>query len=278
MKLGAHVSIAGGIDKAVDRAKDLETNAFQIFAKNPRGWKGKTLKEEEVELFKTKVKDEMFEAVVVHVNYLINLATPKDELYQKSKDALKDDIKRADCLNADYLVLHPGNHTGSGIEAGINRINQALKEVIAEANPKVKLLLENVAGAGTEIGANIEELFKMRVGIQSGKVGVCLDTCHAFAAGYDLSEKEGLIKLLNEIDETFGIDNLEVIHTNDSKGELGNNTDRHYHIGQGKIGVDGFKRLVNHSNLHDKVFIIETPIDENGNDEFNLKQIENLVE
>ena len=212
------------------------------------------------------------------MNYLINLATPKDELYEKSKTALKDDIQRADLLNADYLVLHPGNHTGSGVGAGIKRVNQALKEVIAETEPEVKLLLENVAGAGTEVGANFDELAKMADGISLGRVGICLDTCHAFAAGYDLSTEEGLEDLINEIEETFGVENLSVIHTNDSKGELGNNKDRHYHIGQGKIGLDGFDNLVNHPQLRDKAFIIETPVDEFGNDEINLKQISDLRE
>ncbi|ADL13096.1 deoxyribonuclease IV [Acetohalobium arabaticum] len=276
MKLGAHLSIAGGVDKAVDRAEELEINAFQIFAKNPRGWTGKELTTEVAELFKEKSKSIELASSVVHANYLSNLATPKDELYKKSKESLTEDIRRADCLGADYVVLHPGNHTGSGIEAGIKRVNQALQEIINEFNPEAKLLLENVAGAGTEVGFNFDDLLAMTEGIPLKRVGICLDTCHAFTAGYDLRSEAGFDGLLTEIDDTFGLENLPVIHVNDSKEEVGSNKDRHYHIGQGKIGSEGFARLVNHSQMKEKVLIIETPIDDNGDDELNLKTLRNL--
>lgn len=276
MKLGAHLSIAGGVDKAVDRAEELGINALQIFAKNPRGWTGKELTVEIANLFKEKSEAINLASSVVHANYLSNLATPKDELYQKSKESLIEDIRRADCLGADYVVLHPGNHTGSGVEAGIERVNQALQKIINDFNPEAKLLLENVAGAGTEVGFEFKDLLAMTEGIPLKRIGICLDTCHAFAAGYDLRSKSGFDRLLREIDNTFGLENLAVIHVNDSKGEVGSNKDRHYHIGQGKIGSEGFARLVNHSQLKEKVLIIETPIDDNGDDELNLKTLRDL--
>lgn len=278
MRLGAHVSIAGGVDKAIDRAKELGIDTFQIFAKNPRGWTGKELTKSQIDKFKDKLEATEISPVIIHINYLTNLATPKDELYQKSKLALKDDIQRADSLGADYLILHPGNHTGSGLKAGIERVNTALKEVISEIQPGVKLLLENVAGSGTEIGVNFKNLLKMTSGISLKRIGLCLDTCHAFGAGYDLTNRGAVNKLLDEIEATFGLDNLEVIHVNDSKQELGSNKDRHYHIGQGKIGLTGFELLVNHSCLQKKAFIIETPVDESGDDELNLKTLKDLVE
>lgn len=277
MKLGAHLSIAGGIDKAVDRAKELEINALQVFTKNPRGWTGKELTAEILDSFKEKSKSINLSSAVVHANYLTNLATPKDGLYKKSKESLTEDIRRADSLGANYVVLHPGNHTGSGIDAGIKRVNQALKEIIKDFNPEAKLLLENVAGAGTEVGFNFDDLLAMTAGISLKKVGICLDTCHAFAAGYDLRSKDGFNRLLTEIDNTFGLEHLEVIHVNDSIKKLGTNKDRHYHIGQGRIGSEGFARIVNHSQLKEKIFIIETPSDENGNDELNLKTLRELA-
>lgn len=277
MELGAHVSISGGIDKAVDRAKDLGINTFQIFVKNPRGWQGKELNLQEVDDFKEKLKREKISSLVVHVNYLTNLATPKDELYEKSKAAVKDDIQRAELLGADYLVLHPGNHTGSGLEAGIKRVNEALKEIIYELDPEVKLLLENVAGSGTEVGINFKDLLRMTEGISLAQVGICLDTCHAFAAGYNLASRSGITRLLDEIEETFGLENLPVIHVNDSKTEFNSRKDRHYHIGQGEIGLNGFEILLNRPGLQEKVFILETPVDEHGNDELNLKTFKDLI-
>ncbi|MGM0470675.1 MAG: deoxyribonuclease IV [Bacillota bacterium] len=278
MKTGAHLSISGGVDKSVKRAEELGADAVQLFAKNPRGWSGKSLTAEAVEQFATKRSELESLATIVHANYLTNLATPKDELYQKSKASLKDDIRRADRLGIDYVVFHPGNHTGSGVEAGIKRINQALQEILADVEPETKLLLENVAGAGTEIGQNWSELLQMVEGISLDQVGVCLDTCHAFAAGYDLRTKSGIDQLLVEIDDTFGLENLPVLHVNDSKGELGNHKDRHYHIGQGEIGLEGFKYLINRPALADKIFILETPVDEHGDDELNLKTLRGLVE
>ena len=192
--------------------------------------------------------------------------------------ALKEQIQRGNQLGVEYLVLHPGSHTGSGIENGIDRIANALNEVLTKAEPEFKLLLENVAGAGTAVGSTIEELEIIHDNlVDQNKVGICFDTCHGFAAGYDLNDKKAVDQLLLQIDDVFGLDKLGVIHANDCKGELGNNKDRHQHIGKGKIGDNGFRNLVHHPQLKDKPFILETPIDEMGNDEQNLAAIRKLA-
>ncbi|MCK8823497.1 deoxyribonuclease IV [Fuchsiella alkaliacetigena] len=278
MKLGLHLSIAGGVDKAVDRAVELGADTLQIFAKSPRNWQGRQLKSAEIATFKTKLAEAEINPLIVHVNYLSNLATPKEELYRKSKAAISADLQRAELLGADYLVLHPGNHTGSGTEAGLARINQALEQLVAENETGVKLLLENVAGAGTELGVNFKELAAMVSGIPTAEIGLCLDTCHAFGAGYNLSTKEGIQRLLAEIDEDFALDRLEVVHINDSKGELGSNKDRHFHIGQGEIGYSGFKELLKLLPDSVKALILETPIDEAGDDELNLQTLQDLAD
>ncbi|MCK8816476.1 deoxyribonuclease IV [Natroniella sulfidigena] len=278
MKFGVHTSIAGGIDQAVIRAAELDCNTFQIFSTNPRGWKARELTNEEVEKFKDNLKQYQIESAVIHTPYLINLASPKDELYQKSIDALVAGVKRADRLGIEYLVLHPGSHTGSGAEAGITRITEALEEVLERTDPEVRILLENVAGAGTALGSSLEELKQMIEPITNNdRLGLCYDTCHGFAAGYDLRVEEELDKLVRQIDQLFGLDKLGVIHANDSKTEFASNKDRHQHIGQGEIGLEGFENLVNHPQLRNKLFILETPIDDNGDDQQNLATLKELV-
>ncbi|MCK8826261.1 deoxyribonuclease IV [Natroniella acetigena] len=278
MKFGVHTSIAGGVDQAVIRAAELGCNTFQMFSTNPRGWKARELSAEEANKFKENLKQYQIESAVIHTPYLINLASPKDELYQKSIDALVAGVKRADRLGIEYLVLHPGSHTGSGVEAGIVRITAALQQVLERTDPEVRILLENVAGAGTALGSSLEELKEMIKPITNiDRIGLCYDTCHGFAAGYDLRVEEELDKLVAQIDDLFGLDKLGVIHVNDSKTEFASNKDRHQHIGQGKIGLEGFRRLVNHPQLQEKLFILETPIDEFGDDLQNLATLKQLV-
>ncbi len=276
MKFGVHVSISGGFDQAVIRASKLGCETFQFFSTNPRGWKGRIITEEEADEFSKKLGECNIEEIVIHTPYLINLASPKEGLYKRSINALKAGVKRADKLGVKYLVLHPGSHTGSGIEAGLKRITEGLEEVLL-MDHQVTILLENVAGAGTSIGSSIDELAQIADPLSSDKLGICYDTCHGFAAGYDLREEDEVDRLLDKIDSNFGIEKLGVIHLNDSKGELGSNKDRHHHIGQGEIGLKGFDNIVNHSLLKDKLFILETPIDEDGDDEENLATIRSLI-
>ncbi|MFO7819221.1 MAG: deoxyribonuclease IV [Halanaerobacter sp.] len=278
IKFGVHTSIAGGIDKAVVRAGKLGCDTVQIFSSNPRGWKTRDLSAEEIHKFNDRLVEYKIDPVIIHAPYLINLASPKEELYQKSISALKEQVQRANRIGAQYFVLHPGSHTGGGLKKGQQRITAALNEVLSTTELKFQLLLENVAGAGTAIGTTIEELAEIYDSlIDKSQIGLCFDTCHAFAGGYDLKSEKKLEELLTLIDNVFGLDNLGVIHANDCKGDLGSNKDRHHHIGEGKIGTLGFERLVNHPQLKDKAFILETPIDEEGNDEKNLAAIRSLV-
>lgn len=252
---------------------------MQIFSSNPRGWKARELSNEEIEKFQENLAKYNIGPVIIHAPYLINLASPKEDLYQKSITALKEQVDRANKIEADYLVLHPGSHTGGGEEKGRQRIIAALNEILKNKTLDFQLLLENVAGAGTALGTTIEELGIIYDNlIDASQVGICFDTCHGFAGGYNLKNDNEVNDLLAAIDEVFGLDKLGVIHANDCKGDLGSNKDRHHHIGQGKIGKLGFENLVNHPQLKDKPFILETPIDEEGDDESNLAVIRDLVE
>jgi len=260
MILGKHVSIADGLDKSLKRAADIGCNAVQLFVKNPRGWKMREVEAEEVEKFKTERKKYDIDPVVVHAAYLINLASPKDKLWKKSISALKSEYERCDRLGAEYLIFHPGSHTGSGLESGIDKIAEALNRILAEVKSKTLILLENTAGAGTSIGQEFSQLKAIIERVdQSERLGVCIDSCHAFAARYNLAEKKGLEDLITDFNEVIGLENLRVIHLNDSKYDCCTNKDEHAHIGEGKIGSEAFKRLINHPQLKDKVFILETP-------------------
>lgn len=260
MILGKHVSIAGGLDKSFARAAEIGCNSMQIFVKNPRGWKMRAVEAEEVERFKKARKKYQINPVVVHAAYLINLASPKNDLWEKSISALKSEYKRCDRLGAEYLIFHPGSHTGSGIDQGIERIAEALKRILAEIETETMILLENTAGAGTGIGEEFSQLKKIIEQVaRPKKLGVCIDTCHAFAARYNLTEAEGLAELINDFKQLIGLEKLKVIHLNDSKYDCCTNKDEHAHIGEGKIGIKAFKRLINHPQLRNKVFILETP-------------------
>lgn len=283
MKLGAHLSIAGGIDKSVDRAKELNINAFQIFSHNVRSWSTRELREEEVEEFKKKRAEFGIEYVVAHTSYLLNLASPKDELWNKSKRGLIEEVRRADRLGIAAINTHIGAHTGSGMEAGLTRLTEALGEVVESEQLKgsdVRILLENTSGSGTTLGADFAELGKVLDELDNPeRFGICIDTCHGFAAGYDFGSRQGLRETLNQFEGEVGLDNLRLIHLNDSVGEKGSNKDRHAHIGQGKIGDQGFSAVVNSSELRELPFILETPkekIDGKDADRVNLDRVMDL--
>ena len=260
MILGKHVSIAGGLDKAFKRAADIGCNSMQIFVKNPRGWKMREVDAAEAEEFRAERKKYKINPVVVHAAYLINLASPKDELWGKSISALKSEYQRCDRLGAEYLIFHPGSHTGSGMKKGIARIAEAINIILAEVKSETMILLENTAGAGTGIGADFNQLKEIidRVDYPA-RLGICIDSCHAFTARYNLKEKSGLEELISDFNELIGLNKLKVIHLNDSKYDCCTNKDEHAHLGEGKIGSEAFRRLINHSQLKDKVFILETP-------------------
>ena len=268
MKLGKHVSIAGGLHKSVDRAQNIGCNAMQIFVKNPRGWQGKELTEEACLKFREVREEAGLDPVVVHATYLINIASPKEDLWQKSVDGLIDDYRRSVRLGADYLVFHPGSHTGSGVEAGMEKIARGIDRVLDEVEGETELLLENVDGSGTKIGAKFSEM-KSIISLtdHEERLGICIDTCHAYAFGYDVAGKSGLNELLEEIDDEVGLERLRVIHVNDSVYELNSQKDEHAHIGEGEIGEEGFAGIINDERLQELPFILETPwFDERDDD------------
>ncbi|MDZ7672298.1 MAG: deoxyribonuclease IV [Halanaerobiales bacterium] len=261
MKLGRHLSISGGIDKAVKDTQKINANSLQIFTKSPRSWKQKTISDSEIESTKNNINKFDIKGFVVHSSYLVNLATPKKDLYNKSLEEIINDYKQANLLGANYYVFHPGNYVSSTKDEGIKRIIKGITNIFKEVkNPKTKLLIENTAGAGTEIGSKISELAEILNGINNfDHLGVCLDLCHLFAAGYKINSKKGIDDLIEEVDNKIGLNNLKLIHLNDSKFEIDTKKDRHEHIGQGKIGIENFKYIVNHKKLANKLFIIETP-------------------
>ncbi len=277
MKLGKHVSISGGLYRAIHRAEQIGCNALQMFVKNPRGWKGKKLNEEDCKKFKEERQQSDIDQVVVHSTYLINLASPKKELWNKSVNGLKDDYSRSVRLGADYLVFHPGSHTGGGVEEGIKNIARGMKRVLSEVSGDTTLLLENVEGSGTKIGSNFEELQAIiSEGGFNKEVGICVDTCHAFSAGYDLRKETGLKKLLDDIDTNIGLEKMQIIHINDSRYELGSNKDEHAHIGKGEIGKEGIASVINHRSLEELPFILETPWFDDRDDDPDVDTIKDL--
>lgn len=278
MLLGCHVSISGGLEQAVARAEELKINALQIFSHNARSWKMGPLKPDDAKKFIERRQRAHIEYVVIHTIYLINLASPDPKNFKLSVQALKDEVQRAGELQIPHVNTHIGAHMGQGVERGLERIVEAIDMVLASPQaqdaPDVKILLENSAGEGTELGASFAELGTVLNNIKDrSRVGVCIDTCHAFCAGYDMTTPYRLEQMLAELDREIGLDRVVLMHLNDSKFPLGSRRDRHEHIGQGHIGTEGFRLIVNHPALRDKPFILETPKDDEQSDPTNLARI-----
>ena len=279
MKLGVHVSIAGHIYEAVDRAAALGCNTFQIFSRNPRGWEALALIPADVEEFKRRRKEKKISPVVVHIPYLINLCSGDDALWKKSVDAYIEDIKRADTLGADYFVTHLGSPKEKGRDYGIERFSRGITEAITKTKPRLMVLLENTAGGGDSIGSKFEDIAEIMKNIETKtkvEVGMCLDTAHTFEAGFDDKTKEGLEATLKKIDSTVGVGRIRVVHFNDSLSGLGSHSDRHWHIGKGKIGAEGMKRIINHPKLKACAFILETPKETEDADKKNLAAVRKM--
>lgn len=275
-RIGAHVSSAGGAHKAIGRQKDVGGNCGQLFAGSPRGWKVKDYTEDEVKQFKEAKKETGQKPYSFHSTYLVNLATPKDDLFKKSLNCLQDELYAAEDLGVEYIVFHPGAHTGSGRENGITRIAEGIDEL--EIPEGVTLLLENTSGKGTTLGKSFGELRQMieKCDTDNEKIGVCIDTCHAHAAGYELSDKDGFRDMVQEIKEDLGLEKVKMLHLNDSKDEKGSEKDNHEHIGEGNIGEKGFRNVVNSNDLEEIPMVLETPnTDEKGYKE-NLEKIMEL--
>ena len=281
MILGCHLSISGGLEQAVARAEALKINALQIFSHNARSWKMSPLSPDDAKKFIERRQRAHVEYTVIHTIYLINLASPDPKNFKLSVQALKDELQRAGELRIPHVNTHIGAHMGQGVEKGLERIVEALDSVLASPQaknaPDVKILLENSAGEGTELGASFAELGMVLHNIKDkSRVGVCIDTCHAFCAGYDLTTPQALDKTLSELERTVGLERVELIHLNDSKFPLGSRRDRHEHIGQGYIGLEGFRLVVNHPALRDKPFILETPKDDDSSDPTNVARVRSV--
>ena len=273
MQVGCHVSISGSIDKSIDNAVKRECSAFQIFTRNPRGWHAKDLTKEDIDLFKSKLKESKIDrlATCAHMPYLPNLATPKNDGFEKSVKTLINEVERCAQLGIPYLVTHLGSHLGTGEEAGIKKLVEALTKA-GQTKNDVMILLENTAGQKNSVGSDFEQLGEIFKQLKpEKKFGVCLDTCHAFVAGYDLRTEEKVKETFKEFDKHVGIKNLKILHLNDARGELGCNLDRHYHLGLGGIGEEGIKSVVKFANKKKIPIILETPIDDDRDDFENVK-------
>jgi len=277
MKFGFHISIRGSIDRAVDRALEIGCDTFQLFTRNPRSWGFTPLDDGEIEAFREKLRRSHLEPVFSHMPYILNLASPEREVYRKSIESLKEEIRRCEVLGIGYIVTHLGSHKGAGVERGIRGVAKAVERALRETEGDVMILLENGSGAGSQVGSRFWEVGEMLRLIDDDRVAVCLDTCHAFAAGYELRTPEGLEETLTEFDEAIGLENLILLHLNDSVGELGSGVDHHEHIGLGEIGEEGFRLILNDKRLRKLPIIMETPIDERRTDQENLRKVKELA-
>lgn len=264
-KIGAHMSVAGGFFKAVDAAKNLGMDVVQIFTKNNNQWAAKPIAPEDVQKFQGSLAKHSIGHPIAHASYLINLASPKDELWQKSIDAMIVELQRAELLGLDGVVMHPGAFVDSSEEAGMERIAQAIDRIYDQIGSlNTWLLLENTAGQGSCLGWSMEQLgWLLKRSGSSKQVGVCMDTCHSHAAGYDMASQDGFDRLEREMREYGVLDSVRAIHLNDSKKGCGSRVDRHEHIGLGTIGIEGFKRILHHSHFSQLPMFLETEKGEN---------------
>jgi len=279
MQIGCHVSISGSIDKAVDNAIERKCTAFQIFTRSPRSWYAKDLLDINVKNFKQKLDGSKIDrfATVTHMPYLPNLATPNQDAYSKSVKTLENEIERCSKLGIPFLVSHLGSHLGTGEENGIARLVKAFEKA-AKIKNDVMILLENTAGQKNTVGSNFDQLASIFSKLRPAKrFGICFDTCHAFSAGYDLRTNKTVRDAFEKFDEAIGIEHLKILHLNDSKGELGSNLDRHYHIGLGGIGEEGMSAIIRLMNKKKIPMILETPIDDTRDDFANIKKVKELA-
>jgi deoxyribonuclease-4 len=257
MLFGAHISISKGYYNAVTQAVSIGANTLQFFSRNPRGSAAKAIDMKDIDKSRKLSVKEKFGPLIAHAPYTINLGSSKKETRDFALMVLKEDLIRLDIIGAEYLILHPGNHLGDGIDVGIDRIAGGLKDVVT-GDEKVMILLEAMAGSGSEVGYTFEQLYDIidKTGIPE-KFGVCVDTCHIYAAGYDIVGQ--LEQVINEFDSILSLDKMKAVHLNDSKFELGSRKDRHANIGEGKLGIECIKSVITHPALKEKPFLLETP-------------------
>ncbi|MCL5672497.1 MAG: deoxyribonuclease IV [Nitrososphaerota archaeon] len=276
--VGLHVSIAGSIDLAFNRAKEIGASTFQIFTRNPNQWKFKPIADETVAAFREKRKESGFRKVVDHMPYLPNLASPETSTMKISRYSIEEEVKRCDALGIDYLVIHLGSHLGKGTAVGVANIAEACNEAIAVSRGETTILLENMAGQKNSVGARFEELEMILAKVKAdGRVGVCLDTCHMYASGFDLATRDAVERSLGLFDEVVGLDRLKAVHLNDSKGALGSRLDRHENIGEGKIGRRGIKEFLHYPGITERPIIMETPYEDEAAERKTMRTVLGLL-
>src|SRR5271157_3106716 len=280
-RIGIHTSTAGGVENAAERAYRLGCNAFQIFSSSPRQWKPYELARPQCDEMSRLRERYGLKPLVIHANYLVNLAGGNPEFHTKSIAAFRGEVERALALRAEFLVLHPGSFRGSSREEGLQRVALAIEEAVDGPDltaGNLRILIENTAGSEFSLGGNFEQVAELLY-LLGGFVpsGACIDTCHTHVAGYDIVSEEGFADTLDQLDRTIGLENVYVWHCNDAKAARGSKLDRHQHIGKGSIGLEPFRRLLNDPRLAHAAFIAETPIDEPLDDLTNVKALKGLV-
>lgn len=262
LKIGCHLSVSKGFYEMGKDALKINANTIQFFTRNPRGGKAKEIDEEDIKKFKKLAEENNIEVLLAHAPYTLNLCAIDESLREFAKNTMKDDLKRMEYFPGNYYNFHPGSHVKQGVDIGIKYIIEALNEIITPEQ-KTKVLLETMAGKGSEVGRNFEEIKRIMDGVKlKDHIGVCLDTCHIFDGGYDIVNK--LDEVIDEFDSIIGLDNLYAIHLNDSMNVLGSHKDRHSKIGEGNIGLDAITRIINHPKLRNLPFFLETPNDLDG--------------
>jgi deoxyribonuclease-4 len=281
LELGSHVSASGGVDKALARATHLEMTSFQIFTKNANQWNAKPLDPVVIERFRDGVaSNPSIKHVVAHDSYLINLASPDDIAWNKSIDALQYELERCDQLGIPFLVSHPGAHMGTGVDVGTSRVAEGINIIHDRLKDgRCSIAIETTAGQGSTLGRTFEEIAQIIDGVDDkNRVSVCFDTCHVFAAGYDIRTPETYASTMQRFDEAIGLDRLQVLHLNDSVKDFASFRDRHAHIGQGMIGADAFQLLLRDERLAGSPGILETPKDDDVTEDLmNLTTLRGLV-
>jgi deoxyribonuclease IV len=281
LEFGAHMSIAGGCDQALIKAAALNMTSCQIFTKNASQWAAKPLDPAMIERWNEQRATTGIKHLVAHDSYLINVASPDDANWEKSRLALAVELERCDQLDVPYLVSHPGAHMGTGEEAGIQRVAAAINKIFDEQpDGRSMLLLETTAGQGSTLGRTFEELASIIEQVDNkSRVGVCLDTCHIFVAGYDIRDADSYAKTMCSFDEVIGLNRLKVIHLNDAKKGLGSHVDRHTHIGDGELGISAFENLIRDERLQGRPAVLETPKGDNDEEDArNLATLRGIAE
>lgn len=278
-RIGFHAPIAGGLQNALLKAQSLDAGTVQIFSRNPRGWAARPLTSEEIERFRRTREETSISPVVIHCNYLVNLAAADEVIREKSRASFREEVLRGLALGADYLVVHPGSARGACEQDAIATCAESLKVACEGVSLNgFRILLENTAGQGECIGHRFEHLREIIESCPELRLGVCLDTAHAFTAGYDIRDEDGFAAAFESLERNVGLANVRAVHFNDSKADYNSRVDRHWHIGLGHIGEDALRRVATHPGLAHAAFLLETPQDKLGDDARNLERLRSFIQ